>query len=176
MSYSVAKMMKVMQFTLDQLAQPEGHAFVCSDLTHLWQLLFQKDNALRILIMYNGETFRETSPGLDILGRVDRHFIVVVSRGRGLNVERGVPLVSDTSAGGPALYTWVEKVRDYCRAMVFDPDWTERPVYPKNVEPFNTQGAPLIIDAYQINFDVGVQLGDLNGAGDNALLEAVAEN
>jgi hypothetical protein len=175
MSYSVAKMLKTMQVTFDALAAPEGHAFVCSDLTHLWQLLFQKDNALRILIMYNGETFRETSPGLDILGRVDRHFMVVVSRGRGLNVERGVPLYTDTSAGGPALYSWVEKVRDYCRALIFDSEWTEQPTYPKSVEPFNTQGAPLIIDAYTVHFDVGVQLGQLNGPGDNALLEAVTE-
>lgn len=134
-----------------------GNAFVCSDLAHLWAKFWDKSQGTKILIMYNGEDVRGPFGTASVLGRVDRRFIVVVSRGRGLEVtERGRPLYQTYQNEQP-LFTTVEEVRDLCRTLQFDPQWCEEPIDYKGVLAFATPPG-LIVDAMQIEFTVGTQL------------------
>jgi hypothetical protein len=138
--------------------QGVGKVFICSDMYHLWAQLFNNEQAFKILVMYNGEVQRVNFPGGAITGRVDRKFLTVVSRGRGLAVvDRGLPLVSDYQNARP-LFDIVDELRDLTRAIFFDPQWCERPMDYVGIRPFNTEGSGMIIDAYQIDYSVGTQL------------------
>lgn len=134
-----------------------GNAFICSDLAHLWSKLWDKSTSTKILIMYAGEDIRGPFGTAAVLGRVDRRFIVVVSRGRGINVSDRGALLYETVGNAPPLFDVVEQVRDQCRVLTFDADWCENPVDYKGVLLFATPPG-LIIDAMQIEFSVGTQL------------------
>lgn len=165
---TIADQMVGMVGLLDIYAQEEGgHAVICGDLVHLWNLLFNNQQVFKILIMYNGEQSRDTFPGGAIEGRVDRHFLCVVSRGRSMVVNnRAAPLAGDFQNARP-LFTIAEEVRDMCRGFLFDPAWTERPVDYKGIRPFNSGAPDLIVDALEINFSVGTQLGMIQSISDD---------
>lgn len=163
MSYSatssIAAQLKTIKGIFDiYCTTNKGAAFICSDLVHLWKLLFDNSQGLKILIMFNGETIRGEFGIAAQMGRVDRQFVVVVSRGRCLTPnDPGKALVND-DFNAPPLFELVEEIRDVCRAIIFDANWTERPVDFSNVIPFPTEHTGRIVDAYQISFSVGTQL------------------
>ena len=84
---------------------------------------------------------------------------------------RAAPLAADFQNARP-LFTITEEVRDMCRGFEFDPAWTERPVDYKGVRPFNSGNPDLIVDAFQIEFSVGTQLGMLQAAPDDQVVPA----
>jgi hypothetical protein len=134
-----------------------GNAFVCSDLVHLWSKFWDKSQGTKILIMYNGEDIRGPFGTASVLGRVDRKFLVVVSRGRGMVVgDRGFPLYQTYQNEQP-LFTTVEQVRDVLRTITFDPGWCENPNDYKGIMPF-VGPREIIVDAYSIEFSIGTQL------------------
>ena len=141
-----------------QDSEHKGKVFICSDLYHLWGILFDNVETLKVLVMYNGETQRTTFPGGALTARVDRRFLVVISRGRGLSVvDRGLPLVASYQNARP-LFDIVDEARDVCRGLIWDAAFTERPTDFDGIRPFNTEGSGMIVDAYQIEFHVGTQL------------------
>jgi hypothetical protein len=136
---------------------PSGGAFVVTDLVHLWQSVLQQTDALRIMVMYNGETARVNYPGGSITRRVDARFLVVVTRGRGYALNRG-DTFTKTPGGQPPLASLMEDVRNICLAQLFDPQTTERPPDYEGIIPFDTSAAGTVVDAMQIEFTVGNQL------------------
>jgi hypothetical protein len=163
MAYTIAQQMQEIIGALKPAAQAHGgDAFVCSDLVHLWKQLFDKSNSEKVLLMYNGEQIRGEFGIAACLGRVDRQFIVVVSRGRGLTVERGTPLIDQNQNADP-MFTVVEGYRDIIRGLVTDPIWTEYPVDYIGIIPFPTGNPGLVVDAYQIQFSIGSQLQLIQG-------------
>lgn len=165
---SIAEQAKAIQDAMNGwlVAPTQGQAFVVSDLQHLWKLLFNKSSGLKVLIMYAGEEIRQVFEGAAILGRVDRRWIVVVSRGRGLYVERGISLTDDNQGGEP-LFNLVEQARDIVRALMLNPASTERPIDYTRIIQFPTEGTGMIIDAYQIEFTIGTQLQMVKSTPDN---------
>lgn len=156
--------------TLSQQDAGMPTCFICSDLVHVWKQLFNNPNSPKLLLYYAGETQRTTFPGGAITGRVDRKFSLVVSRGRSLTAtDRGLPLTEDNQNARP-LFDIVEQYRDACRAFIFDPNWCERPVDYTGTRPFSAEGTGAIVDAYAIDFSVGVQLGMLGDGNDSETL------
>lgn len=161
---TVAAQLKIFQDVIQgylDLQTPKGNAFICSDLVHLWKKLFDNSSALKVLIMCNGEDIRGPFGTAAILSRVDRKFLIVVSRGRSINVlDRATALVDDDGPTGKSLFQYVEDVRDLARAAVFDENWCERPSDYKGFMPFATPPG-MVIDAYQIDISIGTQLGEI---------------
>jgi len=131
---------------------------VVPDMVHMWENLLNTSQSSRILIMYNGELVRGEFGIAAPLARVDRKFMVVISRGQSLtfpiakqyleNVQNAVPFYED-----------IEEVRDICRALIFDQNWCEQPVDYLGVTPFQSDGSGKVLDAVQVEFSVGTQLG-----------------
>lgn len=149
--------------TILQVVQPyvqqldAGIAIVCADLVHLWANLWKQSQKTRILIMFNGEDIRGPFATASVLSRVDRKFLVVVSRGRSYNVtDRGAPLYEGIGNELP-LFTVVEQVRDILRGIQWDTTWCENPDDYKGIIPFGTPPG-IVIDALQIEFSIGTNL------------------
>lgn len=160
MSSYIKDQLNQIRDTLDEWGEENGfsgHVFVVSDIVHMWKQLFDSSQYPKLLIMYNGEQVRGEFGIAAPLARVDRRFMVVVSRGRSMNINPGDAL-TETNQNSPPLFEQVEEVRDICRAMIFDPDWNENPVDYLGVTPFPTENSGRLIDAYQIEFSIGSQL------------------
>ncbi len=94
-----------------------GTAVVVSDLLHMWQQAFQSNGKLRVLICLFGEEARGDFPTAAATHRVDRHWVVAVTRGRGFVANRGDTL-TDTTGNNKPLYQLTEQVRDIIRSML----------------------------------------------------------
>lgn len=163
MAVTVADQLEILRHTLREYAiqLDAGNAFVCSDLVHLWSKFWDRSQGTKILILYTGEDIRGAFGDASILGRVDRAFSVVVSRGRGLQVgDRGKPLYQTYQNEQP-LFVTVEQVRDLCRTIKFDPQWCEMPVDYRGIKPFASP-PDIIVDAYEIQFSCGTNLPMVN--------------
>lgn len=156
-STSIADQTKFIRDTLQAWLVLDGKAFVAADAVHAWNLVFQKSTGLRVIVLYNGENARNNFEGGSITGRVDRKFLVIVTRGRGFAAERGDTL-TETVGNAEPLYNLVEQARDVCRSLVFDWNFCENPIDYIGIVPFPVP-PELIVDAYQVEFSVGTQLG-----------------
>jgi hypothetical protein len=116
---------------------------VASDPVHLLGLLAQSPGSARVVLMFDSEDVQQP----DETGHVVRRFLAVVSRGRGLSIERGDNLL-EGSAGGRPLFELIEEVRDNLRTVEFTAQDT-----PARTEYRATRRLALedaTIDAYQI--------------------------
>lgn len=150
-----------LQFVRDQLqpwaVEVKGRVEIAADAIHLLGLLATAPGAPRVVILFDAEDRRGE---YEELGRVDRKFMVVVSRGRGFALDPGQSLTTGV-AGGRPLYDLVEQAREMIRGLVFDRETTEGiPNYTGTVRFTLEENA---VDAYQINFSIGVQLPLHNG-------------
>lgn len=125
---------------------------IAADPVHLLGLLATSPGAARVVVMFDAE---EKRGDYEELGRVDRKFLVVVSRGRGFALEPEQSLVEGV-AGGRPLYRLVEEAREMIRAMRFSPETTES--LPNYLATRRLQVEEAAVDAYQIEFQIGVQL------------------
>lgn len=155
-----------LQGWFDQLGTGNGKSAVVYDMAHMWNMLFNGPKTLKALTLYMGEESRETFVDADIMGRIDRSFITVITRGRSFNLDRGSSLTDDTVAGEP-LFDLVEQARDVIRTVILEQYETERPINYKRTIPFPTENTGLIIDAYQIEYVVGVQIPIVSSIPDN---------
>lgn len=130
-----------------------GTAEVATDAVHLVTLLSSKPGAARAAVLFDGEELRGD---LDTLGRVDRRFLVVVSRGRGLLLDSGDRLTAVVGAGGKPLFDLVEEAREVVRLIRFDEGTTEVVPRVSGIRRVEMEG--MLVDAYQIEFSLGVQL------------------
>ncbi len=133
-------------------AEVKGRVEIAADAVHLLGILATTPGAPRVVVLFDGE---EKRGEYEELGRIDRKFIVVVSRGRGFKLDPGAQL-TEGQAGGKALYDLFEEARELVRDMVFDRTTTEGiPNYTGGSRFAMEENA---VDAYQINFSIGVQL------------------
>lgn len=129
-----------------------GSAVVAGDQVHMLELLRLKPGGVVAGVMFDTEDPRGE---YDELGRVDRAFKVVVSRGRGFRLDGGESL-TDGSAGGKATFDLAEEAREIVRSLRFDAETTEeKPTY-KGMGPFEVQG--FVLDAFEVRFGIGTQL------------------
>jgi hypothetical protein len=128
----------------------KGRVEVAADPLHALGLLATAPGAPRVVVMFDAEVkrgdFEET-------GRVDRQYLLIVSRGRGFKLDPGDALLEGV-AGGKPLYDLVEEGREVIRALVF----TEDESTPNYLAARRVKLEDLTVDAYQLEFSVGTQL------------------
>lgn len=153
----IKDMMGLIWTALDRWAQDNaGGAYIASDLEHAWRLCQSNTNTPRVIIVYAGENIRGDFSVAAINRRVDREFSVVVSRGRGLQIDRAQTLTDPANNARP-LFDLVEEVRDICRNL-WATQFVEDPVDFKNVLQWDSR--PYIVDAYCVNFSIADDLPD----------------
>lgn len=142
-------------------AQSEGGiAQVAHDLNHMWELAFNTSKVPRCMICFVGEDIRGDFSIAAATSRVDRHYVVLVTRGKGYTANRGDTLTQDIGEARP-FYDLLEEARDLIRVLQFDASVTEAdsglPVDYHGIKPALPEDYPL--DAYLIEFSIGTQLG-----------------
>jgi hypothetical protein len=150
---TIAEQMQRFHAALAPWAQERGGtAAKAFDQVHALELLQLKPGGLLVAVMFESEDPRGEN---DELGRVDRNFKVIVSRGRGFRLDTGESLVEQTS-GGPPMFDLVEEAREVARRIRFNEDTTEvNPEY-KGSGPFTVEG--FVLDAFEVRFSIGTQI------------------
>ena len=111
-------------------------------------MLFRSLNSQtpRILICYNGEQSRGSFEQIARWHRVDRSWLVAVTKGRGYYSQRGDTLSNHLNVEMP-LFDVVENVRDVVRFMETISEETPMPDY-RGIKPM--QLGNLVVDGYLI--------------------------
>lgn len=130
----------------------KGRVEIAADAVHLLGILASVPGAPRVVILFDGEDKRGE---YEELGKVDRKFLVVVSRGRGFELDPGASLTLG-SAGGRPLYDLYEECREVIRGLVFNRETTEGIPDFKSGSRFALE--QVTTDALQIAFSIGTQL------------------
>ena len=124
-----------------------GAAEVVSNLQMLWLQASMVTDRPRILVCYNGEQSRGDFSVANVNHRVDRQWIVAVTRGRGWNSNRGDSLYKTVGKVDP-FYDVVEEVRELLRTKS---DISEEfPIDFKRISPMSSANKAL--DAYAVEF------------------------
>ncbi len=123
---------------------------IALDPLHVIGLISTAPGAARVILMFDGEDKRGE---FEESGRVDRKFLLVVSRGRGLTLQPGDALTQGV-AGGKPLYDLIEEAREMVRALRFD----EAETIPNYLATRRLTLGDNLVDAYQIEFSIGTQL------------------
>src|ERR1700743_1532202 len=95
-----------------------GSVKVANDKPHLFQLLGASPGAPRAAIYFAGERARSGKFN-DVAGRMDRKFLICISRGRGFNAKLGKSLI-DGVAGGKPMFVLLEEAREEVRGVRLD--------------------------------------------------------
>jgi len=125
-----------------------GVAKVVPNLKEFWNQSSMSSQKPRILIVYNGDSARGTFSQITPWHRVDRVWLVAVTKGRGFYSNRGAGL-NDSNVTETPLYDVLETVRDMIRALGTISEETPGPDY-RNTKPMQFGGA--LIDGYLIEF------------------------
>jgi len=129
-----------------------GRAFPASDVVDVFEQLRAKPGAPSCAVLFWSEDPRDN---FELLGRVDRTFKIIVSRGRGFKLQTGESL-TDGASGGPPMFDLVEEAREVARNLRGDlPGEEAVPIY-KGCGPFEASG--LLLDAYEIRISFPNQL------------------
>lgn len=135
-------------------AKNRGRVFPASDVVDCIDQLRSKPGTATAAVLWVKETPR--TPELSILGRVDRLFKIVISRGRGFKIVSGESLTGGV-AGGRALFDLVEEARELLAALrMEDMEEDEQPVY-EGAGPFEVDG--IVWDAVEIRLTLAAQTG-----------------
>ncbi len=133
-----------------------GDAKVASDPVNLFELLAEKPGSLRVAILFNTEDKRGE---YEESGGVDRHFLFVITRAKGLTLNPADSLIRG-AAGGMPMFDLVENVRDTVRGLTIvsadNPDTEGTPNY-LGAKPYVTPNG-ILTDAMQLEFALGCQL------------------
>jgi len=124
-----------------------GVAEVVSNLRELWAQAAMSSDRARILVCYNGEQSRGDFSVANVNHRVDRQWIVAVTRGRGWNSKRGDSLYKTVGSTDP-FYDVVEEVRELLRTITNISE--EFPIDYKRISPMTSGNKAL--DSYGIEF------------------------
>lgn len=130
----------------------KGNVAIADDQAHLFSLLATAPGAPRIVIAFDTEAKRGE---YEELGKVDRKFMVAVSRGRGFKLDPAENLIAGTASGRP-LYDLIEEAREMVRGLVFDRETTDGIPDYLGISRITLEGAN--VDARSIDFTIGVQL------------------
>lgn len=128
--------------------------FIASDKIHSWEILKNRPGTCKIAVGFSRGQARANFAGGDITGRENQYYYAAISRGRGLAQTRSDNLIYG-SGGGKPLFELAEIMRDFLRAIRFDPVNDERPNYVELAE-WDLQAFG--IDAYEAKIWVGTQL------------------
>lgn len=131
-----------------------------SDVVHFFGIITRglslKPGAIRLAVMFNGEIPRGD---IEELGRVDRSYLIGISRGRGLSLQQSDSLIRDTGAGDP-MFDSLEQIRETVLAAVFNAESgfgaPENIPYYRGLKRIEIEG--MLLDAYQLEIQVAAQI------------------
>ena len=113
---SIKEQIELMQAALNAWHETVGGSCkVANDEPNLFQILGEAPGAPRSAVLFDEENPRSTVVN-DLLGRVDRKFIIAVSRGRGFKLESGDTLTKGVAGGAP-MFELVEQAREVLRSL-----------------------------------------------------------
>ena len=139
-----------------------GIAVIAKDIDHMWEIAYETSLVPRCIITYAGEDVRGDFAIAAATSRVDRHFIVLVTRAGGFSADRGKSMSEQVGNARP-FTDILEEARDLIRALEFDASVTEAqptdPVDFKGIKPVTIDGYPIY--AYTIEFSIGTQLATI---------------
>jgi hypothetical protein len=152
--------MEIIMGQMETFAQNEqGVVNVASDLEHAWRLASNDTQTPKFIVVFTGEDIRGDFPVAAINHRVDRHFSLIVSRGRGMDEQRAKSLWKDAQNAKP-LFEIVEGARDVIRGL-YSQKFVENPIDFRGINQWDTR--PYITDAYNINFSIPCDLPAFGG-------------
>ena len=153
---TIAEQLKGLKETLEGWAT-SNNAFVmvAGDAVELVGILATKPGDVRAVLYFVQEVPRGS---YDELGKVERTFHLVLSRGRSFTLQRDGNLTGDASASRP-LFDIVEEAREVVRHYTTEATTEDRLVQYLGTRPFNA-GGELILDAYQVEFLIVAQIPD----------------
>ena len=133
-----------------------GSCKIANDEPNLFQILGEAPGAPRTAILFDEEDPRDAENN-DISGRVDRKFIIAVSRGRGFKLELGKTLTEGV-AGGLPMFELVEQSREILRKLRV----TEVPEesVPRYYGSKRLQFQGITTDAYAVTIGLPAQIPD----------------
>ncbi len=166
LAITIAEQASIIEAVLNTWAasQNSGVASFVSSLTDLWETPAINNDSFRILICYSGEKIKEGYQLGAILGRVDRAWIVRVTRGRGFSANRGDSLTKPVGNAIPFL-NGVEICRDLIRGIQNICPEDELPVDFSRIEMRNTTKDGMTVDDAAIYFGNATQLPLLSATG-----------
>lgn len=130
---------------------------MASDPVQMWGFAFDASNKIKAVLCCVGEDVRGDFAEAAAMGRVDRHFQCLVSRGRSFTPQRGTGLVKYVQ-NAPPLFGLVREVRDIIRSQLGIS--LELPVDYRGFKSLPLEDN-LIMDAYIIEFSLVSDLGDV---------------
>jgi hypothetical protein len=157
MSEPAITIVEQVQFLVDQLntwSQQDGRlnakVDVVPNMEAAWAVVSNREGAPKILVMVDGEDQRANFSGGEVTGMEDRAFSVVLSRGRGLKVDRGAGLTEGVG-GGVAFLQLLDDLVELVRSLILG---TEKTIYYRGFDHFGKEFG-LLSDSYRIRFAVG---------------------
>jgi hypothetical protein len=143
---------KFIQSQLQKWAdENDGVAEIADDLEEMWRIAFNRSSSPRCIIAYLGEDIIGDDASSEFIGRIERHFGVLVSSGKGYTPKRGDQLVEIVGNSKP-FYDLLEEARDVIRVLQFDRRVIMFPIKYKSMKPALPADAPM--NAYMIEFSL----------------------
>lgn len=135
--------------------EQRGRCYACGDQVEVMELLRTKPGGHLVAVLCDGEDPRGEWTEL---GKVDRVYKVIISRGKGFKIETGENLTG-SPAGGKPLLDLVEEAREIVRALRVEATNGEDavPVY-KGMGPWEVSG--FIMDAWEVRFSLAADIPD----------------
>jgi hypothetical protein len=140
------------------LATNKGRAYVAGDNNSLFACLGDAPGVFRVVFYFDQS---EPRGDIDELGREDRTFLVILSRGRGFSASESDSLMLG-NAGGKPLFILLEEARELVRGWDTGDETIDdtMPTY-LGMARFDS-GLPRT-DAYQVKFSLPAQLPEYHG-------------
>ena len=152
---SLKDMMDLVYGLLNKYAVSQsGKAAICSSEQQQWYYCFRNENFPLYLLIWTGETLRGSQPNASINRMADQTFDVIVTRNRGLELNRAQTLVYG-AGNAPPLYLLTEEARDLVRCITSAPgagQMQEWPIQYHGAEILSLPG--FIMDGYRLKFSL----------------------
>ena len=127
----------------------QAKAVIASDEQQAWAYCFASEVVPKFIIVWTGEEMYGEDSVSAINRMANNNFDIIVTRNRGLQVDRAQTLVWNASV--TPLFEIVQQVRDLIRCIQ-DTALPEWPINYKGTEQFNIPG--FIMDCYRIRFQI----------------------
>lgn len=148
---TISEMMDLVYGPLQNWAQSfQGVAKIASDELQAWYYCQNNENVPKFILVWNGDTIRGNFQTAAINRMSDFSFDLIVSRNRGLQIDRGATLVWPKGNAEP-LFKYVAQARDLIRCISTSA-LAEWPIDYRSTTKWDIPG--WIVDAYRINYTI----------------------
>lgn len=160
---TISEQLSIIQNNLSNWAKDlNGKAIIAHNLNMMWLVSANNSTEPKAVIAYAGEEIRGDLAVGASLGRVDRNFEVMISRGKGFTADRGQTLVNEDIGQGRPFYDLLEEAREIIRQLPLGSE-DDGPVDYKGIRPALVD-SDWPLDMYIISFSVGTQLAVIRDA------------